>query len=257
VSALPEHFEHVGVDLVGVVRLGGTRGIALDELRVEIDEAAPAYEPTPEAEARWDVMRRERPRLFNGPILAFVRYDARARTVRARRDRYLSLAVRPEVETGVTQLSVTGILTARDAAGREHVLLAKRSTETRIYDRMWELAPSGGLDPISASIARMNGEDAWRQLLVEVEEELELSIAPDPGGVVALTHDAVANSCDVCLRVELARPLEDVMATTGRLGWEYETTRWIPVEHVRAFDATEGERVIPPTRALFRVMGWI
>ncbi|TVQ60404.1 MAG: hypothetical protein EA378_11795 [Phycisphaerales bacterium] len=252
-------FASVGVEHTGVVRLAtpdSTRGLTLGELRIEIDESCEADEPTPPALARWEAMRQERPRLFNGPILAFVRYDAGERTVHARRDHYLSLAVRPEVETGVTQLSVTGILTARDATGREHVCLARRSAETRIYDRMWELAPSGGLDPLSASISRMNGEDAWRQLLVEVEEELELSIAPDPGRVVAITHDALANSCDVCLRVELARPLEDVMATTGRLGWEYETTRWLAIDDVRAFDAQDAARIIPPTRALFRVLGW-
>ncbi len=255
----PEGFTRCGVEHASVAPLAGEAGggLGLDELQIQIDEAGAAYEATTAAWARWEAMRRERPRLFNGPILAFVGYDAGARTIHARRDHYLSLAVRPEVETGVTQLSVTGILTARDAGGREHVCLARRSAETRIYDGMWELAPSGGLDPLSASIARMNGEDAWRQLLVEVEEELELSVAPDPGRVVALTHDGLANSCDVCVRVELARPLEDVMATAGRLGWEYETTRWVPTADVRTFETQEGDGIIPPTRALFRVLGWV
>ena len=241
--------------------------LAPGELRLALDASAPPA-PDDETVARWEAMRRDKPRLFNGPMLACDSYDASSLTVRCRLERYQRLAVQPEVLTGVMQLSVTGVMLARDGLGREHVLLGKRSAATRLYEGMWELAPSGGIDPPATtsmldSGARLDGFDAWRQLVLEIDEELDLAIAPDPGRIVGLVSDPIAMSTDLVFRVVLARPLEDLRTpSSGRSGaveasaWEYDDTRWVATDEIAAFDGREPGAIIPPTRALFRLLGW-
>ncbi|MEM1330761.1 MAG: hypothetical protein AAGG07_09390 [Planctomycetota bacterium] len=237
------------------------------QLRIALDDTRP---PTPDEAtlARWETMRRAKPRLFNGPMLAFTSWDAESFTVHSVVDGYQRLAVQPEVPTGVMQLSVTGVLLARDGLGREHVLLGKRADATRLYEGMWELAPSGGIDPpptdaMLDSGARLDGFDAWRQLVLEIEEELDLAIAPDPGQIVGLVSDPVAMSTDLVFRVELTRPLEemrpvdDPSTRTSDAGWEYRDTRWVATDEIGAFDLREPAEIIPPTRALFRMLGWV
>lgn len=226
-------------------------------LTIEITgDAAP--EPSSAVIERWEAMRRTKPRLFNGPVLSYLGFAEGV--VRARRDSYQRLAVQEHepaiVEPAVMQLSVTGLVTALDERGARHVLVGKRSHATRIYGGLWELGPSGGIDAPPLSQRSLDGFDVFRQLVQEMREETGLPADPDPGPIVAITVDHVATSADLVMRVDLARPVDEIVAHTdrsGEHGWEYETTRWIGCAEFGAF--VDAMPCIPPTVALAGLVG--
>ncbi|MEL6740035.1 MAG: hypothetical protein AAFP26_05210 [Planctomycetota bacterium] len=230
-------------------------------VEIEPDHAAPA---DPAVEAAWDQRRAANPRLFNGPVLAWasdpLAFDGR--TVRARRDEYRRLAVQPDIATGVMQLSVTGVVIAPDHAGRPYVCLARRAPSTRIYGGLWELAPSGGVDPPPAGDRTLDAADLFAQLMLELTEELGLAIEPDPGTPICVVTDPVAMSADVVIRVDAVRPVEELVAgadaSPRASRWEYDAVRWIAVDEVGAFVRAAGrEAVIPPTLDVLEHLGWI
>ncbi|MEM8758484.1 MAG: hypothetical protein AAGF47_11980 [Planctomycetota bacterium] len=223
------------------------------ELRIEIADG-PEPAASDAVRAIWEAQRAERPRLFNGPVLSFDSIGNRVIT--ARRESYRRLVAQESepaiVDPPVIQLSVTGVITAVDIAGVRHVLVGKRSQATRIYGSMWELAPAGGVDPPPRSERSLDGFDVYRQLVTELAEEVGLPADPDPGPILALAIDGTAMSCDIVMRLDLARPLEDIVAQTesgGKTyGWEYDAVRWLPVGSLGGF--AETQRCIPPTAAL-------
>lgn len=226
----------------------------VDPSSITIDIAGDAPPiATPAVTKRWEAMRSEKPRLFNGPVLSYTGY--RDGVVSAHRDSYQRLAVQEHdpaiVAPPVMQLSVTGIVTALDEQSTRHVLVGKRSHATRIYGGMWELGPSGGIDAPPLSQRSLDGLDVFRQLVVEMREETGLPADPDPGPIVAITIDSVATSADLVMRIDLTRPVDEIVAHTDRSsehGWEYETTRWIECHEFERF--VSEAPCIPPTRAL-------
>lgn len=205
-------------------------------------------------EAEWARMRRDNPRLFDGPVLSVARMDAGGEIV-GRRDSYRRLVVQPAVPTGVQQLSVTGVILGPDDAGRECVLLGRRGRGTRMYGGMWELAPSGGLDPPAPGRADLAIDDLRAQLARELHEE----VGGRPAGsladaeLAAVLHDAAAHSYDLTLRCRAGRALGEHGPVER---WEYDSVRWLPLADIAGFDRDHAAEIIPPTRALFRVLGW-
>lgn len=238
----------------------------LADLRLTLD--APARRLDPAARQRiddhWSRETARNPRLFDGPILSCVETDPAAALIRCRRASYRELLCQPIVDTGVMQMSVTGALLAADTSGRAHILLARRGPQTRIYAHQWELAPSGGLDPpprtTSEATPHLTGADAFRQLLLEIEEELALPIPPDttPPQPACLCLDHTARSTDIVLRIRLDPATSAAsLASHHTENWEYAETRWIPLEDLPAFDAHHAADIIPPSRALFRFFNWL
>lgn len=240
-------------------------------LRIDI---APAVRVTDDhaTEKRWGEMLAANPRLYSGPLLAVVSIDFEEGVIHTRRDEFKRLAVQPQVKTGVQILSVTGVLTARDAQGSEHVLLGRRGRGTRIYGGMWELGPSGGLTPPAALTTTLDERDARRQVLEEAEEELGLQLgshvdnspAPSPAhGVVLYVRDTIACSDDLVipLRHEEAGSMERLDAALKQQrathAWEYEETRWVALDELAAFDAQHASEIIITSRAVFRGLGWV
>lgn len=231
---------------------------SLGALRVEIGPGRAATDPGTEERiaAAWRRMTGANPRLFNGPILSVRGFDPApdgrpGGVLHAAVDEYRRLAVQPEVPTGTRQLSVTGLLVARDSGGREHVCLGRRSHQTRMYGGLWELAPSGGVDPPGAGAGSLGGEDLWRALVREIEEELALPATPEPVEIVALIADPASFSVDALVRAEVPMPAESLIArargASSHERWEYESVRWVPLADLLAFIAAEP--VIPPLAA--------
>ena len=130
-------------------------------------ELLPALNPPPPIAAAidhlWEELRRTNPRLHDGPILLTSPEDC-ATTVRflrtvvpgnptptpfvARRASYKTLATAADVGLDVRALGVQALLTAHDKSGVEHLLLGRRGSETRIYQGLWENAPSGTISPL-------------------------------------------------------------------------------------------------------------
>lgn len=228
-------------------------GRPLEALRIEIEAGEP---PEPDAGmlARWGEATASNPRLFNGPILRFMSFDAAAGVIRAKRDSYLRYAMQrfdpasASPERDVYHLAVTGVVLTPDARGRECVMLGRRGVSTFVYPGMWELAPGGGLE----------SADIGDQLAREMEEELGLppgrALPPEPDAVLGLSIDPNTPSVDVVVRVRLGAGA----AGEATHDWEYQTARAVPREDLPSFVAREGEAgIIPPTLAILRGLDWI
>jgi hypothetical protein len=232
---------------VSVLRPGpGIAGV-----RLELSECQPAL-PDAAVELRWADLLRGNPRLFDGPILSLESLDLGAGVLRCWRDGYKRLAVQPEVPTGVELVSVTGVLTARDAAGREHILLGRRGDQTRVYGGMWELAPSGGIDPPTEGETGLEWGGVIAQLESELSSETGLAEPIRDPVLLCVLRDSHAFSADVAVRARFDGPVESLRP--ARENWEYAECRWVPVVEIRAFAASEP--MVATALAALDVLGW-
>lgn len=242
----------------------GIPGIALHRVEgagVSI-RMLPSAPPPPPAERdavdrHWDRLVRANPRLYNGPLLAVVAVDFEHAAFHCRRDEFKRLCAQPAVRTNVRLLSVTGVVLADDASGRPHVLLGRRGRDVRSYPGLWELGPAGGIPPPHPSVDHLGEIDVRAQLLEEAAEELGLPITPGP--IRLLARDAVAMSDDLVVecRASSVEDASDALAAGGSHAWEYQETRWVPLDILPQFDASHADEIIGTTRAIFRGLGWI
>lgn len=242
---------------------------AIDDLRITLDAPARRLDPVARQrlDALWTRETERNPRLFDGPVLSAVEVDAVSGHIRCRRATYRELVAHPIVDTGVLQVSVTGVCVSQ-RGGMDRVLLGRRGRETRIYGGMWELAPSGGVDPptrrSSEDAAEMSGRDAWRYLMLEMEEELGaelwLTESIEPTAPMCLCADEHARSLDIVFQVVIDDADADAVGS-DRSGvsaaWEYEAVRWVGRDEVKDFDARHAAEIIGPSRAILRWMGWV
>lgn len=233
--------------------MSGCRVIPLnapaESLVVQIEpEPAHPLDPGLEAtiDARWRDMCAGNPRLFDGRILAFQRFNAERNVVLVRETSYRRMAVQPQVSTGVTQLGVTGILVCGDAE-RRRVLLGRRGPQTLLYSGRWELAPSGGVDAPAPGVTQLRVDDLRRQLAHEVHEELGMGLGDSRPQPVALCHDPAAPSIDVVFQIDV-----DEAALRTTLDWEYDDLLWLPLRELGQSLAKLD--IIEPSVALLRVI---
>ncbi|MCL4742926.1 MAG: NUDIX domain-containing protein [Phycisphaerales bacterium] len=229
---------------------------ALDALRVEIAPGPPPA-PTDAMLARWDSLRARTPRLFNGPILAFVGYDDSTRVVHARRDFYMRLACQDEHDPPeVMLLGVTGLLIApgRDAVPR--VMLGKRSRDVWACPGLWEFGPAGGLSAPGVfdrdAPATITGAAVLDHLLREIREETGIAEPPARATVECLTIDREGRGADIVIRAEYVAPPETLSRSDAPDSWEYDETRWLTLAELAVFTASHGDEMIAPTRAIAR-----
>lgn len=225
-------------------------GTALS-LEVSIDPHGPPA-ASAEVQREWAALCAGNPKLFDGRVLNVVWFDHERGSMLARADTYQRLAVQPRVRTGVRLLGVTALVTARDRAGREHVLLGRRGAQTRVYGGMWELGPAGGLDSWHPGQVKIDPAAIIEQALDEAEEEAGLALSG--GRIIGLVRDDTAFSYDVIVRVE-AVELEK-MATRAD-GWEYEEVAWVAVEDLELWERRHASEIIGPSRAVMRALGWV
>lgn len=205
-------------------------------------------------DAAWAKLLAANPRYFDGSMLSVLHIDLSSSTIHTRRDRFSRLAVQPPLNTGVRICSVTAILTARDASGAQHVLLGKRSRETRIYADMWELGPSGGISVPPPSLQELTQDMIFANVQDEVSEEVGLQISAGiPWGI---TRDDIAKSDDIVFVCDCG-DLAAAQSRTSAANWEYTAVQWLPIRDVAAFDAQHAAAIIGPTRSLFRALGWM
>ena len=205
-------------------------------------------------DAAWAKLLAANPRYFDGPMLSVLHLDLSTNTIHTRRDRFSRLAVQPPLNTGVRICSVTAVLTARDTSGAQHVLLGKRSRETRIYADMWELGPSGGFSVPPPSLHELTQDMLFANVQDEVSEEVGLHIAT--GTPWGITRDDIAKSDDIVFVCDCGT-LDTARAKTSAANWEYTAVQWLATRDIAVFDRDHAPAIIGPTRALFRALGWI
>jgi 8-oxo-dGTP pyrophosphatase MutT (NUDIX family) len=233
-------------DGVSVLCLAGDLPL---RILIEPSEPTPGAAGSVDVDRVWEELCAANPRLFDGPILSVVGIDVAGACVRARRDSYKRLAVQPRAATGVELLSVTGILSVRVDDGAQRFLLGRRGRQTRSYPGLWELGPSGGIDPPADRIAEMDEAGIAAQLRREIREEIGFAGACEVGRPRALLHDRGARSWDVVMPVAV-----DASAIAGGPGaehrWEYEQVAWHTRAELLELARTRPQTLIPPTLAL-------
>jgi len=207
----------------------------------------------------WDQMRRENPRLYDGPVLLADREAVRAERLVCRRGGYKVLAAAAKLGLYVRALGVQGVVLAKDADAEECILLGRRGSETRIYAGMWENAPSGTVEPPRTGGSFVDAADFSGALRAEGLEELGVDLTRVRERWIALLDDAQACSVDVVLRLDLPEPI-DPRKTVCRVddtnAWEYLDTAWVPTSRLKDWMSRSRDAISPPTIALFRFLGW-
>lgn len=254
-------------DRFELVHMPGVKGVGVWRpalpLRVTIASTLTPPSYTEEEESRWAALCASNPRVHDGAILSVSGVEQSISKIACRRDRYKRLALQQTPVApphGVWLLGVKGWIIGRDKAGGEHLLIARRGDQTRIYAGLWESAPAGGVDPPREGVTELSVTDLAETLAIEAEEELGLTIDTRRATVVGVCRDFVAGSDDVFVGVELdgvIDPRRTPSCQHGRCGWEYSDTAWLSLADAAGFDARPRTPMVPPTRAMLRLMGWI
>lgn len=213
--------------------------------RDPVPDAAPADSPIAR---EWQRLQALNPRIFDGTLLSVRGFDPASQHILAKRERYQRLAVQPAVNTGVRLLGVTAIIVRRD--GPVRVLLGRRGASVRDYPGLWEFGPSGGVVAPPLSIQRLETPHLRAHLEDEVTEELGPGADVHAATPVMLIRDAAARSDDVCFLMQLASDF------THEPNWEYSDIAWVEVGDLPRFEHAEDKNIIPPTRALMRLLEW-
>ncbi len=216
-----------------------------------------------ETERVWLDECRANPGLYDGSILGVVSLDAQRGLVTCCRDSYKHLvAAQHGLPTNARSLGVKGVLIARNEHGVDRVLVGTRGPNVRMYPRLDEFAPAGGVrPPQNAGTRSMNVHDLHAELLNEAQEELAgtgidvAALVNRPAHVLGLCEDDTAQSLDVVIRVSVApeshrpslgaSPAADTLPT-----WEYANTRWLPLTDLIRDLERSPERYSPPTRII-------
>ncbi len=233
-------------------------------LRVLISAAADGWDRPAASEARidaaWERARAANPCLRDGPVLSAHAIDAHAGVVHAARSTFRRLVAQgPDLDLGVRTLGVKGLIIGRDAAGAEHVLIARRGHGTRVYGGLWEIAPAGGVCVPPLSVSELH-EAALRDTLAdEAHEELGLNLDTAAARPLAIVQDEIARSVDLIMRLDWPGGVIDPRAGVcgpGRSDWEYVEVAWLSRAHAAAFDARAAHDIVGPMRIVLRWLGW-
>lgn len=229
---------------------GDVRLWPCDRIRIEVsDEQAPAAGAP--VEARWRELCAQNPKHFDGPILSMDAFDPETGVVSAHVDSYKRLAVQPEVDTQVTLLAATAVVIARREAGDECVLVIQRHEQTRHYGGLWELGPSGGIDPTGADVLVL--DDVTALLQRELAEEAGLTDELLEPASACVYVDGASSSFDIVVRARLEATVEALGAGAGRTHWDASASRWVPLRELRRF--VSSMPCIPPTRLVVEALG--
>lgn len=237
--------------------------------RIVLDRSVP-IEPDARVDEEWARLRTRNPALYDAPILSVHRFDEASMEVTCRVMAYRHLATRSRAPNPAELLSILGITLCVDREGVEHVLLGRRGSNVRIYAGLWELAPAGGVGVPPAGRERITPGDLLEQLALEFAEEVSPMLEPSAARVceqaardaeiVALVRDPSACSLDMAAVARIPLMLHDLIPARSAQqagAWEYHELLWLPRPEAPAFDAREQDRIIPTTRSLLRVMGWV
>lgn len=223
-------------------RFGEALAWSISGYEIRVEQRPPA-DRNERAEAEWARLLAKNPRLFDGSILAAGAVDERGMTAYC--ESYKRFRVQRVIGERIDLVGVTGVLTSRGLDGRERVLVCRRGDSTFSYAGQWEIGPSGALEP-------GRGQFGLREFTVDLEREVaeELGVRVSlNGAAVALTFDGRERSWDVVVRAEAP---ESIAAGAS---WECAEARWMPVGDIATFEIDH--RVIEPSRALFRLFGWV
>lgn len=287
------YLEHDGVR---VWRLALSRSLSAcwagSSLAPGSNVVVPASDSTPSDDEIWNELRRANPRVHDGPIVRVSRFDPDAARFDLALGSYRSLAVQEARRTRfitdvhdaasggaepsdfdpslVWLLGVKGWVIGHDRGGAEHLLIARRGADTRIYALGWEAAPAGGVDPSSLLSPASNPRQAsgnvplhaafLQTLQHESREELGLDLDITGATPIVVAQDSIARSYDIFVRVDMVSPIDprkSPVCFTSHDQWEYVDAAWLARPDAAAFARSAADAITPPTRTVMRAMNWI
>ena len=212
---------------------------------IRIDQSAtPSLDTEQEqlVQGAWEALRTQNPKYFNSPMLSFESASPGNGNIIASVRPYMHHAVRDTIDLGISLLAVTAVVLVGD-----RVLIGKRSVHSHRYGGLWELGPSGGIDvPEHTGLIDRNG--LLNEAVREVEEEAGFVPSVIRHDIVALIHDHQVGSTDLAVVMQIEPP------ETLSINWEYEDTRWLPLNELVAMCDEEPDKLIPTTIALARFL---
>lgn len=259
-------------------------GIAIHPTPVAMN-ASPRFDLEPASQSpaeiqtlidrKWSQLCQLNPRLHDGPILlaelvniteqriAELRATGSPRfaatragpALIARPATYKRLATASQFNSEVRALGVQGVVTARDSSGEEHILLGRRSSQVRIYQGLWENAPSGTIAPPAPGASFIDQSHFLHALLAEGIEEVGLNLSAASVSWLALLDDAEARSLDVVFKLQMQQTIDPraiPCPADDTHRWEYAATAWTPLATLGTWAQQNAHAISPPTRALIR-----
>tara|TARA_R110000868_G_scaffold119469_1_gene316609 strand:+ start:324568 stop:325251 length:684 start_codon:yes stop_codon:yes gene_type:complete len=173
----------------------------------------------------WEQLCKDKPRYFNGGMLAFDSFDPSINTIHAHADEYKHHAVRDSIDLGLSLLAVTGVFSARQK-GHTKYMLGKRSPTTHRYGNLFEFGPCGGIDVPAEPITTLEPDAILSELRREAMEEAGINLTDAAPIPVALVHDDGVGSVDIVLQVTL-----DSIPDTDA-NWEYSDCMWLTLDEL-------------------------
>ncbi len=221
----------------------------------------------------WQELTSANGALYDGPILCVEAFEASSGSIRCSRSSFRHLAAADRLGLATRQLGIVGWLTGRSRDGREHVLLGRRSSATRVYQGLWENAPSGGVPPrvMAAGASEAGVDTLFEALREEAEEELALdlpawkNLEAGRARVRRWIVDDLARSLDVVVEIEMGETGSGTIdprtaggvCANARPDGEYVDVAWVARDEWRDFVRSHSPSVLsPPTVALAESLGW-
>ncbi len=208
-----------------------------------------------EIEAAWtEAVAESSGRIFNGSMLNYSSHEitdgAAAVTCHFAGYKHLIAQLRrPALDLGIRPVGTSGIIVVTDSAGREHLVFARRSMSTSIFQGMYELVPAGTVD--DSALTPDGTIDFHSKLLEELSEEL--GILP-PAAAITVTDyafilDTANGVFDACCRIDISGHL-DLIASMLAVSGEYDRPEIIPADQAAAFVDRHRSEMVATSAAL-------
>jgi len=204
-------------------------------------------------EANWQEACRRPGLLYNGSLVSVVEVADGEVTVRPSEYRLLVAARREPAlrqALAVRPLAVSGLV--RLAAG---VVLGRRADEVSYAAGVWELVPSGGIEPSDAAEGEI---DARSRLLAELEEEIHVTpervVSAEP---FALIHDTREELFDIAFDITIDLEPDDLLEAFERSERREYSAIEVVAESDLAAWASSGRSLLPVSRLLLESRGML
>lgn len=181
---------------------------------------------------------RQGDQLFNGKLLSLISYDAGHLVgYFVEYKRYIAQLRNPNLAEvlKIKPVCVCGITSSKD-----HLLIGLRSSTVTQYPSLYDLAPSGGVDPVSLEGNSINLKKQLEQELMEetgLSNEKVLSIKP------FVLFDTFSQPCiEICATIEM-RP--EALHLTKPAIEEYTELLWVEKSRLREFMTAYRHQFVP------------
>lgn len=176
--------------------------------------------------------------LFNGKILSLVNLEKDKLICEFVEYKYYLAQLRdPSLERF---LNIKTVCVSAITLAGNRVLVGHRARSLTVHPGLYELAPSGGIDPTALENGKI---DLIKQYMVELEEET--GILKDHVKKVnpfALLYEPTMRCYEICAEIHIDPNHTDVSKGTHE---EYDELFWLPMQDVPKFIINYRDRIVP------------